>query len=260
MPTQVRSSAPQPAYAGGWSAVPWTAAHAAQNVRERPERLRKPFSWKEPRRVFVNSMSDLFHELVSDAFIARVFDVMVRTPHTFQILTKRSERAATWPGPWTERIWLGASVENKQALPRLDALRASGARVRFLSLEPLLEDLGRLDLRGIHWVIVGGESGPHFRPMDHAWARSIRDQCVAAGVPFFLKQSAARRTEVGTQLVEADGRKTTWHQYPDAVTRPPEGAAPARRQLPLELGSGARSGPRRGGPAALARRRRFTRL
>src|SRR5262249_23125957 len=94
--------------------------------------------------------------------------------------------AATWPGPWTERIWLGASVENRKALPRLDALRASAALVRFLSLEALLEDLGPLDLAGIQWVIVGGESGPDFRPMDHAWARAIRDQCVAAGVPFFL--------------------------------------------------------------------------
>src|SRR5262249_57440176 len=117
-----------------------------------------------------NSMSDLFHELVSDAFIARVFDVMVRTPHTFQILTKRPERAATWPGPWTERIWLGGSVENRKALPRLDALRASAALVRFLSVEPLLEDLGALALAGIHWVIVGGESGPGFRPIGHDWA------------------------------------------------------------------------------------------
>jgi len=200
--------------ARGWSALPWTAANAARNVREHPERLRKPFSWKEPRRVFVNSMSDLFHELVSDAFIARVFDVMVRTAHTFQILTKRPERAAKWDGPWTDRIWLGASIEDRKNLGRIAALRQSGARVRFLSLEPLLEDLGALDLRGIHWVIVGGESGPHFRPMDHAWARSVRDQCVAAGVPFFFKQSAARRTEVGTALVEADGSKSIWQQYP----------------------------------------------
>ena len=204
----------------GWSRVPWTAANAAANVRERPERLRKPFSWKEPRRVFVNSMSDLFHENVSDAFIARIFETMVKTPHVYQCLTKRPERAATWPGPWTERIWLGASVENKKALPRLDALRASTARVRFPSLEPLLEDLGRLDLRGIQWVIVGGESGPHYRPMDHAWARRVRDQCVAAGIPFFFKQSAARRTEVGTSLVEANGSKTIWREYPGELMAP----------------------------------------
>jgi protein gp37 len=221
----------------GWSTLPWTAANAAANVRERPERLRKPFSWKEPRRVFVNSMSDLYHELVSDAFIARVFDVMVRTPHVYQILTKRPERAATWPGPWTERIWLGASVENRKALGRLEALRASTALVRFLSVEPLLEDLGALDLRGISWVIVGGESGPGFRAMDHAWARRVRDQCVAAGGPFFFKQSAALRTEVGTRLIEADGTRTTWQQYPAvAAAQAAHAQRSAPRQLPLGLG------------------------
>jgi protein gp37 len=110
--------------------------------------------------------------------------------------------------------------------------------VRFLSVEPLLEDLGVLDLRGIHWVIVGGESGPHFRPMDHAWARAIRDQCVAAGVAFFLKQSAAFRTEVGTALVEADGSAWEWRQYPGALTPPQRRGAAALlpRQLPLGLG------------------------
>jgi protein gp37 len=135
---------------------------------------------------------------------------------------------------------LGASIENRKTLGRLDALRASAALVRFLSVEPLLEDLGALDLRGIQWVIVGGESGPDFRPMQHEWARAIRDQCVAAGVPFFFKQSAARRTEVGTRLVEADGSRSTWNQYPGERT-PPErrnrSVAPrspsAQAQLPL---------------------------
>ena len=115
---------------------------------------------------------------------------------------------------------VGGQLENRKTLGRLDALRASAALVRFLSVEPLLEDLGALDLRGIQWVIVGGESGPGFRPMDHAWARRVRDQCVAAGVPFFFKQSAARRTEVGTALVEADGSTTVWHQYPDEPAQP----------------------------------------
>jgi protein gp37 len=165
-------------------------------------------------------MSDLFHERLSDRFIPQIFETMVLTPHTYQCLTKRPERAATWSGPWTDRIWLGASVENRKALGRLDALRASAALVRFLSVEPLLEDLGAIDLRGIQWVIVGGESGPGFRPMDHAWARRVRDQCVQAGVPFFFKQSAARRTEIGTQLVEADGSTTVWHQYPDEPAQP----------------------------------------
>jgi protein gp37 len=104
-----------------------------------------------------------------------------------------------------------------------------------LSVEPLLEDLGALDLRGIHWVIVGGESGPGFRPMDHAWARSVRDQCVAAGVPFFFKQSAALRTEVGTRLIEADGSRTTWHEYPDVELTPPRGVPAAPGQLGLGL-------------------------
>jgi protein gp37 len=212
----------------GWSTLPWTAANAAANVIEHPDRLRKPLTWKTPRRVFVNSMSDLFHEQISDSFIAQIFDVMVRTPHTYQCLTKRPQRAATWPGPWTERIWLGASVESRKHLDRVAALRASTALVRFLSIEPLLEDIGKLNLKGIHWVIVGGESGPGFRPMEHAWARGVRDQCVAAGVPFFFKQSAARRTEVGTDLIEADGSKTTWQQYP-AISHAEPVAAGGRR-------------------------------
>ena len=147
------------------------------------------------------------------------------------------------PGPWTERIWLAASVEDRNALGRLDALRASAARVRFLSVEPLLEDLGVLDLRGILWVIVGGESGPNFRPMKHEWARSVRGQCMAAGIPFFFKQSAAPRTEVGTAFVEADGTKTVWRQYPGEVAPPSQsagkatrGSPSAPRQLPLGLG------------------------
>jgi protein gp37 len=133
----------------GWSRLPWTAGNAAANVVLHPERLRKPFSWKTPRRVFINSMSDLFHERLSDRFIPQIFETMVLTPHTYQCLPKRPERAATWSGPWTDRIWLGASVENRKALGRLDALRASAALVRFLSVEPLLEDLGAIDLRGI---------------------------------------------------------------------------------------------------------------
>lgn len=233
----------------GWSMLPWTAANAAANVVLHPERLRKPLSWKEPRRVFVNSMSDLFHELIPDEYLARIFASMVATPHTYQCLTKRPERAATWPGPWTERIWLGASIENRKTLARLEPLRRSAALVRFLSLEPLLEDLGPLNLAGIQWVIVGGESGPGFRPMEHAWARAIRDQCVAAGVPFFFKQSAARRSEIGTQLVEADGSRTMWQQYPDDLTPPQQrerDAAAGRRpqsdraspQMPLGLSRG----------------------
>jgi protein gp37 len=162
-------------------------------------------------------MSDLFHEAIPDGFIGEIFRVMNDCErHTFQILTKRPERAAAWPGPWTSNIWQGTSIENRKSLTRLDAIRKCGAALCCVSFEPLLEDLGPLDLTGIDWIVVGGESGPGFRPMDHAWARSIRDQCVAAGIPFFFKQSSAPRREVRTQLVEADGRRTRWQQYPNA--------------------------------------------
>jgi protein gp37 len=205
----------------GWSKKPWTKANEAENVREHPARLKKPFSWKEPKRIFVNSMSDMFHEVIDPAFRARIFEVMVQTPrHTYQILTKRADLAAAWPGPWPANIWQGVSVEDRKSLPRIDALRRCGAQTRFLSLEPLLEDLGPLNLDGIHWVIVGGESGAAYRAMDHAWARGIRDQCVAAGVPFFFKQSAAPRTEMGTSLVETDGSRWIWKQYPGDLAPP----------------------------------------
>jgi protein gp37 len=126
----------------GWSKKPWTHNNAEDNVVLHPERLTKPYTWKKPRRVFVNSMSDLFHELVPDDFIEQVFEVMADLPqHTFQILTKRPKRAGRWPGPWTPNVWMGTSVENRRVLHRVEELRVCGARVRFLSCEPLLEDL-----------------------------------------------------------------------------------------------------------------------
>ena len=165
--------------------------------------------------MFVNSMSDLFHEQIPDDFISQVFAVMNDLPqHTFQILTKRPERAAQWEGPWTENIWQGTSIEDRKSLHRIDTLRTCPAKTRFLSIEPLLESLGVLDLTGIQWVIVGGESGANFRPMPHAWAREIRDQCVTQGIAFFFKQSAAFKTECGTLLEEADGSTSLWQQYP----------------------------------------------
>ena len=201
----------------------WTGENAAENVQLKRHKLRAPYREKEPRRIFVNSMSDLFHPVVPDAFLSEVFAVMNDCRHhTFQILTKRPRRAAKWRGPWTKNIWQGVSVENRATLFRIDQLRECATHVRFLSLEPLLEPLGELDLSGIHWVIVGGESGPGFRPMNHVWAREIRDQCVAAGVPFFFKQSAAFKNETGTELIEADGSKTTWHQFPSVAHEPVE--------------------------------------
>lgn len=211
----------------GWTKKPWTAQNAAENVILHPDRLRKPYSWHKPSRVFVNSMSDLFHPLVPDSFIASVFQVMNDLPQrTFQVLTKRPERMADWPGPWAANIWAGTSIENRKALSRLDYLRTCQSQTRFLSCEPLLESLGEIDLVGIHWVIVGGESGPGFRPMDHAWAREIRDQCLAAKVPFFFKQSAAFYTERGTELLEPDGSFTAWQQYPQVIMRSELAQAP----------------------------------
>lgn len=210
----------------GWSKKPWTAANASENVILKPHKLREPYTLKEPSRVFVNSMSDLFHPLVPDEYITRVFAVMNDLPqHTFQVLTKRPERAAAWPGTWAPNIWMGTSVEDARVLHRIDTLRACSAQTRFLSCEPLIGPLGALDLAGIHWVIVGGESGPGFRPMPHAWAREIWEQ--TEGVAFFFKQSAAPRTELGTSLRHADGSFWAWQQLPGHLVDP-EPATPHR--------------------------------
>jgi len=147
--------------------------------------------WKKPRMIFVNSMSDLFHEQVPFDFVSRVFEVMsVAHWHTFQVLTKRSQRLRDLSGhlPWPRNIWMGVSVENNNYQFRVDDLRSGGARVKFLSLEPLLGPLPKLNLSGIDWVIVGGESGPKARPMDPAWVIEIRNECQALGIPFFFKQ------------------------------------------------------------------------
>ena len=206
----------------GWTKKAWTGENVKENVQLKPHRLKEPYKYKEPSRVFVNSMSDLYHPQIPDDYIAEVFAVMCDLPqHTFQILTKRPRRAAKWLGPWRENIWQGTSVEDRKRLFRIDQLRECPAHVRFLSLEPLLEDLGELDLTGIHWVIVGGESGKGFRPMPHEWARDIRDQCVEKGVAFFFKQSAAYRTEMGTELQETDGTKSVWQQFPDTMPAAP---------------------------------------
>ena len=219
----------------GHTKLPWTGENAKENVILKPHLLGDPYKLKKPSRVFVNSMSDLWHPQVPDDLIEQAFAVMHDLPqHVFQILTKRPRRAARWHGEWSPNIWQGVSVENKKTLFRIDQLRKCPAQMRFLSLEPLLEDLGEIDLTDIHWVIVGGESGksknhPEFRGMDHSWARAIRDQCVEKGIAFFFKQSAAIRTEMGTQLIEANGTKTTWQQYPDTMSEP----TPEPEQLSL---------------------------
>lgn len=194
----------------------------------RPERLAQPLSWKKAKMVFVNSMSDLFHKDVPADYIGRVFDVMeAANRHIFQILTKRSslmrrfvnERYASDPVP--EHIWLGVSVEDRSKRSRIRHLRDTNARIRFLSIEPLIGPPGRLDLAGMAWVIVGGESGPNARPMQLAWARSVRDQCIEQKVPFFFKQWGGFRPKSGGR--ELDGRE--WNEFPilsETGSRPSE--------------------------------------
>lgn len=186
-----------------------------------PHRLQEPLRRKRPTTYFVNSMSDLFHKQVQDAFLDQVFDVIRATPqHTYQVLTKRAERLpeyfATRACP--PNVWLGVSVENQRhGVPRIDLLRQVEARIRFLSVEPLLADVGDMDLRGIHWVIVGGESGHGARPMQPAWVENVKRQCEAAGVAFFFKQWGGWGADGVRRSKKANGRELegrTWDGYP----------------------------------------------
>jgi protein gp37 len=175
--------------------------------------LELPLRWKQPRAIFANSMSDLFHEDVPEAFILRVFAVMNRArQHRYQVLTKRAERLARLDArlPWAPHIWMGVTVESADYLRRIDRLRRTGAHVKFLSCEPLLGPIPALDLEGIDWVVVGGESGPGARPMAKAWVLEIKDQCAAAGVPFFFKQWGGFNRKKAGRLLE--GR--TWDEMP----------------------------------------------
>ncbi len=178
-----------------------------------PHMLDRPLGWKKPQMVFVNSMSDLFHQDVPLDFIQQVFAVMREAHwHTFQVLTKRAERLAALDADldWPANVWMGVSVENRDYTGRIDYLRQIRADVKFLSLEPLLGPLSDLDLHEIDWVIVGGESGPGARPMDRAWVTDIRDQCLAANIPFFFKQwGGTRKKKAGRKL---EGR--FWNQMP----------------------------------------------
>ncbi len=178
-----------------------------------PATLDEPLGWSKPRLVFVNSMSDLFHDAVPTDFIQSVFAVMNHAPrHTFQVLTKRPRRAIAMNASldWSPNIWLGVSVESAAWLERIDRLRATGAATKFLSLEPLLGPLSSLDLTDIHWVIAGGESGPGARPMEADWVREIRDRCLCQRVPFFFKQwGGVFKKRTGRVL---DGR--TWDEMP----------------------------------------------
>jgi protein gp37 len=176
-----------------------------------PEALALPYRWRKPRTVFVNSMADLFHARVPDEFIRDVFAVMVGTPqHTYQVLTKRPRRAARLGLPWAPNVWLGASVEHPRYAWRIDALRQAPVSIRFISAEPLLADLGTLDLAGIGWVIAGGESGSGYRPPEAAWFRNLRDRCTDGGVPFFFKQWGGPTPKANGRML--DGR--TWDEMP----------------------------------------------
>lgn len=182
------------------------------DLRLVPEKLTEPLNWKIPKMIFVNSMSDLFHDGVPDEYIVAVARVMQTANwHTYQVLTKRSDRLRTMLNSKLQfaaklgHIWWGVSVEDKKyGLPRIESLSSSRASMKFLSIEPLLEDLGKVDLRNIDWVIVGGESGPGARPIKYEWVRSLRDQCFEARVPFFFKQwGGVRKKAAGREL---DGR------------------------------------------------------
>jgi protein gp37 len=188
-----------------------------------PDQLTLPLRWRQPKRIFVNSMSDLFHETVPDDYIRQVFTVMEAAHrHTFQILTKRSKRLASLAPslPWPQNVWQGVSVENARYTSRIVDLCEVPAAVRFLSVEPLLGPIPELPLEGIDWVIVGGESGPTRRPVDAKWVRQIRDRCLAAGVPFFFKQWGGLRAKSGGRVL--DGR--TWDEEP--TPRMSRGARP----------------------------------
>ncbi|GAA0494554.1 hypothetical protein Ade02nite_20100 [Paractinoplanes deccanensis] len=227
-------------FAERWRGTPGHYFEQGFDIQLRPDKLNLPLTWRRPRKVFVNSMSDLFHDQVPDAFIAEVFSVMARTPqHTYQLLTKRhgrmrsllsrpsfrdklAHRGSGWPLP---NVWLGVSVEDqKRAELRVPALLNTPAAVRWLSCEPLLSPVhlmpwlnggvGTVAPADLDWVVVGGESGIKARPMHRDWARSLRDECSAAGVAFFFKQWGGRNPKSGGR--ELDGR--TWDEMPDACT------------------------------------------
>ncbi len=202
-------------FAERFRGVPGHPFEQGFDLRLAPHKLAEPLRWRKPRRVFVNSMSDLFHEDVPLDYIQQVFGVMAQAAqHTFQVLTKRSGRLAVLHEqlPWPGNVWMGVSVESAAYTSRIADLVPVPAAVRFLSCEPLLGPLAALPLGGIDWVIVGGESGHYARPMNEAWAREIRQQCQQAGVAFFLKQLDGRRDKRGGKAAVLDGR--TWTQTP----------------------------------------------
>ena len=185
-------------FAERWRGISGHPYEQGFDLRLWPERLEQPLKWKRPRMIFVNSMSDLFHEQIPDSYVQDVFEVMGRAHwHTFQILTKRHERLVELAPslPWHTNVWMGVSIENRRFVHRADYLREVPAAVRFISAEPLLGPLERLDLDGIDWLIAGGESGPKHRRCDPGWIRDLRDRCAVEGVAFFFKQWGGRTSK-----------------------------------------------------------------
>jgi protein gp37 len=200
-------------FAERWRGLPGHPYQQGFDLRLWPERLEVPLRWRRPRTIFVNSMSDLFHEEIPAEYVAEIFDVMQRADwHVFQILTKRPERLEALADdlPWPPNVWMGVSIENRRFVHRADYLRRTPAQTKFISAEPLLGPLEGLDLSGIDWLIAGGESGPRHRPMDVEWARDLRDRCVEENVAFFFKQWGGIRSKSGGRML--DGRK--WDELP----------------------------------------------
>lgn len=211
-------------FAERFRGVPGHAYEQGFDLRLIPEKIAEPLKWSSPKMIFVNSMSDLFHEDVPEAYIQRIVEVMAAANwHTYQVLTKRAERmqallnSTLQFAAGTDHIWWGVSVENcRHGLPRIESLRKSRVAMRFLSVEPLLEDLGEIELSGINWVIVGGESGAGARRLDPAWVVRIREQCCQANIPFFFKQwGGVQKSKAGREL---EGR--THDEIPPRISRP----------------------------------------
>jgi protein gp37 len=230
------------AFAERWRGIPGHHYEQGFDLRLWESRLALPLRWKTPRRIFVNSMSDLFHADIPDEFIRDVFATMQAADwHIYQVLTKRPQRLARMAGtlPWPAHIWAGVSVESNEYAWRADFLRRVPAAVRFISAEPLLGPVDQLNLDGIHWVITGGESGIGFRPCSPTWVRGARDRCVENGVAYFHKQWGGRTPKAGGRLL--DGR--TWDEFPNAEEfRPWNERRTRTNEIPglkkLELGLG----------------------
>src|ERR1017187_6683097 len=207
-------------FAERWRGIPGHHYEQGFALRLWPERLSQPFGWKRPRVVFVNSMSDLFHEGIPAEYVGAVFDVMAASPqHTFQVLTKRHERLAELAPdlPWPDNVWMGVSIENRRFIHRADYLREVPAAVRFISAEPLLGPLEGLNLTDIDWLIAGGESGHGHRRVRPEWIRELRDRCLAENVAFFFKQWGGRTPKAGGRILDDQ----TWDAMPTVASRDP---------------------------------------